>query len=167
MSGRSLMAAVAAGTVLHVLGCSTGPAVELPDVGGGHYLTVEEMLDLPGGDQELYCRMLEKRLDELKLQRFAYLSDAESLKAVQDSLKAQVAEMNRSFRNLQTEVRQLKLEEKKATSYVVREGDTLTQISSLLFGTGARWEEIYEKNKDILESPTTPLKPGTRLQIPR
>jgi nucleoid-associated protein YgaU len=141
--------------------------VELPDVGAGEYLTVEEMTALPTADQERYCLLLETRLDALAAERRVTMRQTDSLSVIADSLRQAALTQNRTYRNLQTEVRQLKLRKKTATTYVVREGDTLTRISSLLYGTGARWEEIYEANQDILDGPTAALKPGTRLQIPQ
>lgn len=49
--------------------------------------------------------------------------------------------------------------------YVVKKGDTLQKISNKMYGTTRRWKEIYEANKDILESPDL-LKPGQKLVIP-
>lgn len=149
------------------IGCSSGPPAQLPDVSGGEYLTVDEMLDLGGADQARYCQLLEGRLSELAAERSAAEQEAEGLRVIADSLRQEALERNREYRNLQTEVRQLKLKKKTATTYVVREGDTLTKISSLLYGTGARWEEIYDANKDTLDGPTATLKPGTRLHIPQ
>lgn len=38
-------------------------------------------------------------------------------------------------------------------TYTVAKGDSLWKISRHLYGTGTRWEEIYELNKDILSDP--------------
>jgi nucleoid-associated protein YgaU len=154
--------------MLSLAACAGGGGqVELPDVSSGQYLDPEEVAQLPPAAQDRYCQLLEQRLDSLRIQRDELVRQTQLLRLRADSLRQQVLELNRTYRDLQTEVRQLKLKKKRATSYVVREGDTLTRISSLFYGTGARWQEIYEANKDILESPTTPLKPGTRLRIPQ
>ena len=50
-------------------------------------------------------------------------------------------------------------------SYVVQDGDSLTKISFTFYGTGARWQEIYNANRDILKGQSA-LKPGQRLAIP-
>ena len=50
-------------------------------------------------------------------------------------------------------------------TYVVQEGDSLTRISFTFYGTGARWQEIYDANRDLLKGESA-LKPGQRLRIP-
>lgn len=49
--------------------------------------------------------------------------------------------------------------------YEIREGDNLSKISLLFFGTPSRWPEIYESNRGLLESADW-LELGTRLTIP-
>ena len=51
-------------------------------------------------------------------------------------------------------------------TYTVQSGDTLSRISSKLYGTPNRWKEIYEANRDRMPSPGT-LKLGQQLRIPR
>lgn len=50
-------------------------------------------------------------------------------------------------------------------SYTVQAGDTLTRISSKVYGESGRWTEIFEANRDLLPSPNA-LKPGQVLRIP-
>ena len=50
-------------------------------------------------------------------------------------------------------------------TYVVQEGDSLTRISFSYYGTGSRWQEIYDANKELLKGESA-LKPGQRLRIP-
>jgi nucleoid-associated protein YgaU len=47
----------------------------------------------------------------------------------------------------------------------VVEGDTLTRISVRYFGTSARWQEIYDANREVLKGENA-LRPGQRLRIP-
>ena|GEM_PF-3542554 len=49
--------------------------------------------------------------------------------------------------------------------HVVREGDSLTRISLRYYGTGSRWQEIYQANRGTL-SASNSLQPGQRLLIP-
>ncbi len=51
-------------------------------------------------------------------------------------------------------------------TYLVREGDILSTISQEVYGTSRRWNEIYEANRDQLESPDW-LKPGMKLVLPK
>jgi DNA repair exonuclease SbcCD ATPase subunit/phage tail protein X len=49
--------------------------------------------------------------------------------------------------------------------YRVASGDTLTKISSRYYGTTARWQDIYNANRDQLRSPDV-LPLGVELKIP-
>ena len=49
--------------------------------------------------------------------------------------------------------------------YTVVEGDTLTRISVRLLGTGDRWQEIYNANREVLRTQTA-VRVGQRLRIP-
>jgi nucleoid-associated protein YgaU len=50
-------------------------------------------------------------------------------------------------------------------TYVVRRGDTLGKISQRFYGTGARYMDIYEANRDRLSSPSN-ITVGQTLLIP-
>jgi tetratricopeptide (TPR) repeat protein len=50
-------------------------------------------------------------------------------------------------------------------TYTVAPGDTLSRISATVFGTPARWREIFEANRNILNSPDD-LRVGQVLRIP-
>ena len=50
-------------------------------------------------------------------------------------------------------------------TYVVRRGETLTQIAEETLGSGKMWKRIYEANKDRLASPDS-LREGQVLVIP-
>ena len=55
--------------------------------------------------------------------------------------------------------------EPEATFYTVQKGDTLSKISSEIFGKGSRWREIFEANKPMLKDPDR-IYPGQVLRIP-
>ncbi|MGF1531575.1 MAG: LysM peptidoglycan-binding domain-containing protein [Puniceicoccaceae bacterium] len=50
-------------------------------------------------------------------------------------------------------------------TYRVQSGDSLSSISRNVYGTPARWREIYEANRDILRNPDD-LRVGQMLKIP-
>jgi len=50
-------------------------------------------------------------------------------------------------------------------TYVVERGDTLYKISIRFYGTGRRWQEIYELNRDRLQSPEA-VAVGVELRLP-
>lgn len=52
-----------------------------------------------------------------------------------------------------------------ADHYTVRSGDTLWKIAVEVYGDGARYAEIFEANRDLLDSPDRIL-PGQELRLP-
>lgn len=52
------------------------------------------------------------------------------------------------------------------TSYTVKKGDTLSELSMELLGTSRRWRELYELNDDVIDDPDN-LIAGTTLKVPR
>ncbi|TWT42357.1 LysM domain/BON superfamily protein [Phycisphaerae bacterium RAS1] len=50
-------------------------------------------------------------------------------------------------------------------TYVVRKGDTLSEISEKMYGDADKWEKIYNANKSRVKDPKR-LKVGTKLVIP-
>lgn len=53
----------------------------------------------------------------------------------------------------------------RPSRYTVKAGDNLSKISTVVYGTPGRWQEIYEANRDRLASPHA-LKEGQTLRIP-
>lgn len=47
--------------------------------------------------------------------------------------------------------------------YIVKEKDTLYDISNKLYGEPGKWKKLYERNKDILDSPTM-IFPGQKIR---
>lgn len=58
-----------------------------------------------------------------------------------------------------------KFEPTPPINYTVQTGDTLSKISTKVYGTAARWKTIYEANRDQLKTPHD-LKLGQILKIP-
>lgn len=56
-------------------------------------------------------------------------------------------------------------EETRPESYLVQPGDTLSSISIQIYGTSARWTDLFEANRDLLPSPHA-LRPGQELRVP-
>lgn len=52
-----------------------------------------------------------------------------------------------------------------ANTYKVQSGDTLWKIAEAHLGSGARYTEIFEANRDILDNPDL-IRPGQVLRIP-
>ncbi|MGJ3241578.1 MAG: LysM peptidoglycan-binding domain-containing protein [Opitutales bacterium] len=55
--------------------------------------------------------------------------------------------------------------EEDGETYTVQNGDTLSAISRKVYGTSARWMDIYQANRDRLASPNS-LSAGQVLRIP-
>ena len=53
----------------------------------------------------------------------------------------------------------------RSQEYVVRSGDSLSEIALAAYGSAARWPEILEANRDKLQTPEE-LQVGMKLQIP-
>jgi len=51
-------------------------------------------------------------------------------------------------------------------TYVVQNGDTLYDIARQQLGKASRWREIYELNKDLINTRWLDLEPGTQLLLP-
>jgi len=51
-------------------------------------------------------------------------------------------------------------------TYTIREGDTLYDIARYKLGAGARWTEIYDLNRDVLQGDFDYLTPGMKLALP-
>lgn len=56
--------------------------------------------------------------------------------------------------------------ESRFITYNVTKGDTLQKISTKVYGTSKRWQEIFEYNKGILKSPNK-IYPGQKILIPQ
>ncbi|MHC5022648.1 MAG: LysM peptidoglycan-binding domain-containing protein [Planctomycetota bacterium] len=52
------------------------------------------------------------------------------------------------------------------TTYIVKPGDSLSEIASEMLGSARRWREIYEMNRDVIRNPDR-VAAGTRLKIAR
>jgi nucleoid-associated protein YgaU len=50
-------------------------------------------------------------------------------------------------------------------TYVVVEGDSLSKIAKRHYGNGAKWNRIYEANRDLIKNPDL-IYPGQLLRIP-
>jgi nucleoid-associated protein YgaU len=49
--------------------------------------------------------------------------------------------------------------------YIVKAGDTLSDIAKTFYGKSSLWRKIYDANKDVIDDPDA-VKPGTTIRIP-
>lgn len=52
------------------------------------------------------------------------------------------------------------------STYVVQTGDNLSRIAEKMYGSSARWADIYEANRSALKSPES-VRVGQTLIIPK
>jgi nucleoid-associated protein YgaU len=50
--------------------------------------------------------------------------------------------------------------------YKVKSGDSLSKISSRIYGDPSQWRKIYDANRDIIKNPDM-IHPGQHLVIPK
>jgi nucleoid-associated protein YgaU len=163
MSGRT---AVLLSLIL-VAGCAGAQrTTRVADVTKGDYYTNEEIKGLSSAERDKYCAALEARIDGFRAEAARYNATSDSLAAASDSLRKVNTSMSTQIRDLDNEVRQLRLARRSTTSYVVKAGDTLQKISESVYSTPDRAKEIYEANKAAIGKFTDALKPGIRLTIP-
>jgi len=150
-----------------LIGCAgTVKTTRTASIADRDFYTNEEIKGLTPEARNRYCRALDEEIVKLRGEASMLEASADSMGQVSDSLKAYNRQLATEIRDLDGEIRQLRLARRAATSYVVKKGDTLRKISSVVFGTSDRWQEIYEANKGRIESPDTHLREGVRLTIP-
>jgi len=52
-------------------------------------------------------------------------------------------------------------------TYRVREGDSFYSIAQSQLGSGARWEELFRLNRDLVKGDVKRLRPGMVLRLPK
>jgi nucleoid-associated protein YgaU len=87
-----------------------------------------------------------------------------------DALQADVSSSDALIAELEAEKAELEEKLEMISWYKVKAGDYLCKIaeSSEIYGYGkyARWQDIYNANKDKIKDPNL-IQPGTKLFIPR
>ncbi len=53
----------------------------------------------------------------------------------------------------------------RLTTYTVKPGESLSKVAAKVLGTGNRWRELYELNKDVIKNPDN-VPAGTVLKVP-
>jgi nucleoid-associated protein YgaU len=71
-----------------------------------------------------------------------------------------------SFVDRSTDPAKTKTNESGKRTYVVQRGDTLASISRRFYKTSARWKQILEANRDVIDNPKK-LSAGQTLVIPQ
>ena len=153
--------------LLILCGCAgTNRTSRVVDITRGEFYTNDEIKGLSQEERDLYCRAITEEIDRLRAEAVELLAAADSITGVSDSLKLINTDLTTRIRDLDGEVRNLRLERRSTTTYVVKAGDTLQEIASTVYGESSRWHDIYLANKDRIGVPNAPQKAGTQLRIP-
>lgn len=153
---------------LFLAACAGGSSQIDRDPALGQYYTTEELAALSPAARNAYCRKMEQTLEELSEETKSYQVRLDSMQVMADTLRAQTIAMSDQIRQVNNELRELRLQRKDVDSYTTKEGDTLHRVARMLLGDPTRWSEIMEANKTTTtEDPEAVLSPGTVLKIPR
>ena len=52
------------------------------------------------------------------------------------------------------------------TFYTIEKGDSLWKISAKFYGNGAKWETLFEENKEVIQNPDL-IYPGQGIRVPK
>ncbi len=137
---------------------------------------VESLIDTA---KKAFARTLPGRPFQSGVEQTDLLDIVERQRAENNRLKGRISTLERENQELRRRLGSISVPdsagsasapEEAATGseravYVVQPGDTLSSISRTVFGTSARWEEIFRANRDLLRSPND-LRAGQELRIP-
>lgn len=148
-------------------GCpSVQKTSRVADVSARDFYTNDEIKGLSQEQRDRYCQALEDEILVVRAEADSLLAAADLVKVEADSARAKNVALSTKIRDLDGEIRQLRLARRASSIYVVKAGDTLQKISGVVFGNQGRWRDIYLANRDKIGEATAPLKPGTKLRIP-
>lgn len=151
-----------------LVACAGGGSGSLErDPRAGQFYSNEEIVRLPASQRNAYCAEMEDYLAELKAETNVYNARIDSLSVIADTLRTRTIEVSAKIREVNGELRELRLQRKSLERYTTREGDTLRSIAKLLYGDPLRWEQIYEANKAKVPDPDAALPAGTVLALPQ
>ena len=152
---------------LILCGCAGTPrTTRVVDVTKGEFYTNQEIKGLSQEERDSYCAAISDEIGELRAEATVLLAKADSVVAYSDSLKLVNSDLTTRIRDLDGEVRQLRLTRRTTSTYTVKAGDTLEKIASVVYGESSRWHDIYLANKDRIGKPTSTLRVGSKLKIP-
>ena len=116
----------------------------------------------------------EQRLKVARMLAQAFLNNTPEVKRLMDEnahLQAEVARLKKVAPPLALDSDRKEMEpnqniENEYTIYHVRSGDTLSRIAKRFYNNPSRWEQIYQANRDSLQS-SSGIRVGQTLVIPK
>jgi nucleoid-associated protein YgaU len=137
----------------------------------------EEVMDM--GEEAMTESLAEQKwtpaeadsiINALTMEEEALSTQLAELQEQIDALQADVSSSETQIAELEAEKAELEEKLEMISWYKVKSGDYLCKIaeSSEVYGYGkyARWQDIYNANKDKISNPNL-IRPGTKLFIPR
>jgi peptidoglycan hydrolase CwlO-like protein len=163
---KSRSALLLASSVLVVF---AGPGNALDkDPAKGEYYTNEEVMQLSASERDEYCEKMEETLQQLQEETAMYQARLDSMQVAADTLRVQTLALSDSIRQVNNELRELRLQRKTLESYITKGGETLSQLAKTLLGDANLSSELIKANEKALagKKPEDPLAAGIRLKIP-
>jgi hypothetical protein len=159
---RNALALAALGLVAFAGG---GEALER-DPAEGEFYTNEEIMELSASERDEYCEKMERTL---QMETELYQSRLDSMQVMADTLRAQTLALSDTIRQVNNDLRELRLQRKTLESYTTKGGETLSQLAKLLFGDAQLASELSRANEQALAGmePEDPLPPGIKIKVPR
>jgi nucleoid-associated protein YgaU len=165
------------GTVKHAIVCGLGSVVAWAGISGalerdpaqGQFYSQEELMKLGGSERDDYCEAMETLLTDLQEETVTYTARLDSMQVMADTLRSQTLALSDSIRQVNNELRELRLKRKTVTSFTTKGGETVAHVAKILYGDANRATELMEANKSALtdHGMEDPLPAGLVIQIPR
>jgi hypothetical protein len=147
---------------------SAGIALE-KDPANGEYYSNEEVMKLSGSERDEYCEKMEQTLREFQEETALYQARLDSMQVAADTLRVQTLALSDSIRQVNNELRELRLQRKTLETYTTKGGETLSQLAKTLLGDVNLANDLVRANEKALagKTPEEPLGAGIRIKIPR
>ena len=159
---------VALAAVVGLAACAGGASGTLDrNPREGQFYSTEEILQLSASARNAYCDEMETYLEELRSETAIYNSRLDSMDVISDTLRTRTIEISSEIREVNSQLRELRLKRKSLESYQTKEGDTLRSVAKLIYGDPLRWEELYEANRAKVPDPNGAISAGTILTLPK
>ena len=141
-------------------------------------LTVSDAVLSPWKDGAFAIGIYQEKFDAATSSTTSKLNDIrdawqEVIDKTQEAGDANVAQFNKDNAAYTVSEQKQPVAQNKPTTtasgggiYTVKRGDTLWGIAASKLGSGARWQEIYNLNKDVISNPDL-IQPGWKLKLPK
>ncbi|MCA9726455.1 MAG: hypothetical protein R3E12_06225 [Candidatus Eisenbacteria bacterium] len=166
--GRSWAGACLLAVLGAVVCAGVGGALD-KDPSKGEYYTNDEIMKLSGSDRDDYCEKMEQTLQGYNDEAALYQARLDSMQVMADTLRAQTLALSDSIRQVNNELRELRLKRKTLETYTTKGGETIAHLAKMILGDANRATELVQGNKQALsgKGQDDPLPAGIKIRIPR